>query len=111
MRHFMDKQGLPKERGRGEIIAINISQRVEMNVATRGHGNLARLKKSPFAATDGNLGIINRAAKHGAGEVYLARAQRPLPTDGAGLRLLPIQLSLPHLRQLPLLGLLPLDGR
>src|SRR5690606_37373184 len=95
---FMDEQPLGRGAGGGEIVAIGLAQRVEMQMAARGHGDLARLEGEEFAPADGDAGVIYRIAEYGAGEGGFSGRQRPLATDGADRRRHAVQRSSPAAR-------------
>lgn len=58
-----------------------------MHMTARGHGDIARVKRKPFAPPDRDLGIVYRAAEYLPGELNLARGERALTADGAKLRI------------------------
>ena len=65
-----------------KIIAIGCAIRVEVDVATRCHRDVARLKREPLSSLDQNLLVINRITEHAARDANFSGRQMPFTAHG-----------------------------
>jgi hypothetical protein len=59
----MDEESLLQRGDVREILAISFTQRMEVQVAARSHGDVPWLEGKPLAPLYGDLRIIDRAAE------------------------------------------------
>lgn len=84
--HLVDEVRLKREGRKGEILAIVLSRRVEVNVSHRGHRHPARLKRKEFAPPDRHARVIDSLAEYTSRKIDLARGKLTLPADRASVR-------------------------
>jgi hypothetical protein len=73
MDHFVDEVPLAKYVLSRKIVAIAAAFGMKVQMAARRHGDVARLKRKPFAAPDCDFCIVDCGAKDRARQSDLSR--------------------------------------